>query len=810
MPPKKKKDEDEEQEETKEFLEKKSQDEQEFHRISTVDHPSSVPEEFPREFFSQGFKPFKHQCQTIYLCLEAEKNEPFETSVCDPNNGQILGYANCLCKVGCIANGTGTGKSLCAAALACYDIEQTEDISSYSSNLMMFDYVSNYQRPVLPFSVMILKKTNQEKIISDLNKFMKPGYIRHGVKKVELANNIKATHVNIDQIDTTKAYAKKYLEYKNISRDTDLLLIEIEERDAYKNNKEKAKNLGIKFKDYCAEHRDELEDVDEMDRYLDLMYKYNDAEDKKQLEKDKIIFKKDELKVVDYMISLMKNKKLFICTSESFHLLFPLFEYYRVERIILDEPQEIVITNSKNFKHNKQQEIIDFLINPAGARTEILKENSPAVMIWLMSATIHQIFDNEIKGKNIDSRYFNAWVGRNAPFLRDYHNSLRKSFRTPEMTKKYIIKFSKEYTDNLLYDKIWYKVIPIKVKRNGYFMLAQNILLDKQEKLDNYLENDDDTAVKQFLEISDMNDISTGIVRMLEDKISELQKSIDETKLTGKAFNTYKETMDGKIKNYTDKIELIERRESVLLSDNDTFKCGICRKNVRITDSQEGNDEDWLYENASCFCPNCTNVTHYKCWHDLDDRLKCFNCKKSINEVKPCFFYADCVDDSLIGILENRNDKVYETKIDALNYILKNKTGKRILVYTDFLTKDEGKNEEELVRLLLKRGYDVVLTKNMTKKRLNEIYGDESSRIDSIKTENDTSAKIEEFRKNTENDIAWILDISKSTGMDFEFIDDIICYSKFNSLSQIIGRGMRPMRDKDYNVFVLSTNYENI
>jgi len=801
MPPKKK-------EEPKTFT---AQEEEAFSESSTIDDESNVPEEFPYDFFKPSFKPHKHQKQSVYLCLSAEQNRAKTTRIMDAY-GNEEGVAEYFCNVGCIANGTGTGKSATMAALACYPIEERPDISTYSSALLTLDYKPNAEKPVLPFSVMVLKKENAAKIISDCQSYMMEGIIQTSTSKSDLSSRISS--MSIRNIDKSKPYYAKlnYLNKKLFELDDNLKVIE--ESEEFLNLKSKADSMGIKLSEYNRLYPNQV-----ITNYYNQVKKYRKIEDEIPKEEEKLREKEISIKTIEFFSYIMSDRRLFICTNENFHLLFPLFEFCRVERLILDEPQEIVITNQEKYRDSTFHEITHLFNSPdtAGMIRDPFLENSPAVMVWLMSATIHNIFFNETKSGSATKRYFISWVSRNAPFLRDYHNSTTGNYRTPELTKTHIIKFSKSYTDKVLGMENFVEKKYIKTKRNIYWALTKDILpQEKNDKLLKYLENEDFSGMLSFLEVSNLDQVVEGITRIIDGHTNDLQNKLNMTKLQGKALENYFQEIQNAVNENDRNIALLNQRYKCLF-EKEKFKCGICNKDADIKEYDYENYEkaSWLDNNGVCFCQNCCDVVHFSCWDSLKNAQECSNCATLNSQNRPCLMFKSenerIIEDTLVEQLERKSENeilnIFESKLVALKHLLSRKTGNKVLLYVNFLGTNDSKHVAEIVKSAIKRDYSIILMTPYTKKELELKFGDGSSNmITCVKTQNDTSKEIEKFRTSSGRTI-WIADTSKSTGMDFEFVTDLISYSIFPEISQIIGRVTRPQRTETCNVYILTTDH---
>ena len=790
-----------------------------FVEITTVPDPETIDILFPKKYFKKSCKPFDHQGKTVRLCADAEACKGVQTEIYNPDTGVLQGSALCRSRIGGIANNTGAGKCLTALALACCDIEVEPEVFSYSSSLVDVTITPNEQRQVLPFSIILCPKTIVNHWKKNAEDFMKEEYYKVFESKARLLQLIAAFDLPDDfEIGHTTPLELDYWKSYNDMKD---MKVEI-------------KKLNKIFKQEKDEDKaEELEaQLEEKMRH----YKYCENNCSSIIEK---------FKVDDFLKVTMEGKKVLICSAEAFYILFPMLIKYRIQRLFIDEPQLILITNQIQFRDSSFNECLDFLFNPKALSRSPYRENSPACFTWLISATIHQAIENESSGKKTKTpRYINTWIGRNAPFLRDYVNSVNKQYRMPELVKKYIIKFSRSYVmEQMFKGKKLYVRYNIKVKRSIQAVAVEGVFEgNEQNIITDLINNDDSEGLCNYFGIESIEDLSDGIIKKLKYKIDDMKDKIKNTKLVGDGKENYVAKLKDAIAVINSKIKNIEmKQEKLNPREGESLECIICREDVKI--DKEPNVEDkekknaLLKEHGTLICSVCATVYHCKCLLDylqITNKKDCCMCRADLEKTKPCFLFKQTknsrnIDDSFTDFLkeekeelgskkkgkkekeeEKRIDKLtFDDKLEAFQECLEY-SGDKLLVFTNFSTKGDSQVDSQLVRYMIDNGYKVVIPRSKTKAELDANYGSEyTPYISMIRTQKDTPIMLDKFRQTSEK-TAWILESGvTSAGLDFEFVDTIICYSNFASMTQIIGRGLRIGRNKKFRVFVLCYESQN-
>lgn len=692
-----------------------------------------------------------------------------------------------------MTNGTGTGKSLIAFGIATQEIEPRDEIFSYSSSLMSMEITPENNRPILPFSIILCPKNLINKWKSEAEKFLKSKYYIVINSKKDIYDTLSEEELPDDFEPTgNKKYIDEYYRFKS-------------SLEALKDSR---KILKTKIK--------ELKDRGEKDEAKKLGSRLELVSHNYESEKTKFTNFCSVFKICNYFINEMKNKKIIICGSDAFSCLIPIFYSYRVERLFIDEPQVIQISSPEEFRNISYCESLDFLHNPLLVSRRPFEESSPANFVWLISATVHQIVDNLGSGKkNINrvARYINNWIGRNGPFFRDYINSIKGHYRFPEFTKKYIIKLSRSTTLLEIFGKKnLYKRINVKCK-NPIIRYRLNGLFDDIEEtriLNEMIENDDNVGICRFFEIQSIDDLSDGIIKKLNKDIHKVETKIQECKLVGAAKDNYIEDKNIKLAALKEKKKLVEKRKRALvgIDSEESPQCIICYE--ELTFPKAKNIIDCIDKKCPVVCSVCSTGMHYDCFNKLiqTNGNICSVCRQSFHLNKPLFYSKD---GKTLDIEEDeekdkkkedeKEEEIYDDKIEALKHYIR-KSKKKVLLYTN-LSGDGSNTFIQIVETCIDAGYEVTLPKNYTRRALVDMFGESKAKhIKSIKVQRDINIELQNFRE-TDEKTCWILDSFKqSAGLDFEFINTIICYSNFDSLVQVIGRAMRIGLEKKFKVIV--------
>lgn len=784
------------------MADKRENSEEMFLETCTIDNYDELEETFGEKYFKKETELFEYQLKTTTYCIDAEKCNGVKTKIYNPSTSILQGTGICKSKIGALALSTGAGKCLISYNIATQDIEEQKEEFIYSSALMNVKMTPEKNRPILSFSVFVVPKTLVNKWKEEAEKFLKSKYYKVIGKKSEFQTELDNCELPEDFEITYDTIEGE--EYNCISKELKDL------KKEKKSLKNQIKNLEEDSQEYII-----------IDERIHL------------LEKERIKLEKERLKLENffkvplYIKNEMKKKKFLICSAESFYLLIPIFKCYRVERLFIDEPQAISITNQDTFRNNSFFECLDFLENPNSIARVPFRENSPALFIWLISATIHQITENEKAGKTKKgpAKYFNMWIGRNCPMFRDYINSVKGNYRMPEFTKRYVVKLPRSFVIKKMFGKKkMYKRINLKIKRPQLLFQVEG-LFENQEQgvIVNLIANDDNEGLCAHFGIESLENLSDGMIEFFNKKIKDVQDKKNITKLVGEGLINYINNCNDKIEKYEEKIKRIRMKQEKLKPQDgeEETTCYICMCSVVILPEQK-NKKDYIDNNSSIICSNCGIVSHIQCTHlDMKTRKQnqCGYCKCNFEKNKPCFLVKSSnetyrevketeienEDEDLSELIPVRNSDVFNDKIEAFNYCLE-KSGNKILIFTN-LSKGEGETLTKIVIRTIKAGYKVTLPRLKTREELRRIYGKRyEPSIKCIKTQTDTAEEVSEFRNSEENS-AWILDsFTTSAGLDFEFVNSIICYSNFSSITQIIGRGLRMDRTIKFKVFVL--NYE--
>lgn len=503
----------------------------------------------------------------------------------------------------------------------------------------------------------------------------------------------------------------------------------------------------------------------------------------------------------------MREYRVIICPLSSFQMLIPIFKNYEVTRLILDELQASTITNQDTMAGYKINDVMKYLNQRSTKRDEnTYRELSPARMIWLITATPHQLQTKE-KG-----HWFNTWISKNAPFLRDYLNATTGNFMFPDVISRYVIKFPKEYI-RLQKDgnKSYCNEITIKIKGRNIIGILQDTMGDEFTTL---LQNDNFEEVMRKLGIEGFVNDPNLEVKIVAAAIQKLQNEIDD--INTREAN-YKKTVGDRIleeneekkKSIQKKIDTITRKYKFLESVKDNFsgesdvpiECSICTCEI---------------ENEIPACPQCWSSYCSECIFKWFKKSKsCPNCRFEFKSVKDLCVFKPGSDDREVNIesiddeeQEDEEDKIYDTKLDAISSLLDENDLRKTLMYLN--TGDESAVDISIIRNILNKDIHIFYDGNMTAAKKVRLFG---AKADEYLHCIADRKKMGNYLKSFENAKARCVFIlktgSRSTGLDFPFIDAILCYSKFSDgdVEQIRGRADRHGRTEDYFFIVLE--YEN-
>lgn len=742
----------------------------EFNEITTDQNYRDI-EEFELEFsLQEGMEFHPYQKQMITKMLEAEILPPIETE-----RGRF--YSR-LAVNACMPDSGKTPVTL-AVCLGYPEIDQAPiSMNTYSSSLVSFELPNDESREYIPTSIVVCPpelavnawKKNCEKFFGD-----DLCYILGTASEIQA----QASKSGVKFSNDDEAAMKKRL--------TSL------------KNKRKRGTL----KDA------EIAELDELEKW---------SAEKKATKTKRVSTstKARDSGIMEFIVQKMREYRVIICPLSSFQLLFPIFEKYEVSRLILDELQKSTVT--------KQDDLIGYKINPVmeylASRTTKRKENtyrelSPARMIWLITATPHQLHEHE-KG-----RWFNTWIGKNAPFLNDYCNAASGKFMFPDVIERYVIKFPNEYIkEQKDGGNVWRKNLTLKVKRPNIVGVLQGVMGDDYDVL---LQNDNFEEVMRKLGLDGVgvNDPELEL-KIIQASIDKLNKDIAEIDYREAGYKTGgNATILAKNEEERNairkRIATIERKYNALTTIKEHFageleepiSCQICFENI------EGEvfacKECWAFT-----CRHCALTWSKK----MGANKQCYKCKTKFHSVKDFGVYKQNADGEVNvepeikeelheDEEENIEDKEFDSKLEAITTVLSDDYGlEKTLMFLN--SGDESNNDNTIIRALIDMGLHVFYDNSLTERERIAKFGQRGKDyVHCVANRRKMDKELEKFRDAKKRCVFILKTGSKSTGLDFPFIDAILCYSNFKEgdVEQIVGRAERHGRTKEFCFITL--NYMN-
>lgn len=532
--------------------------------------------------------------------------------------------------------------------------------------------------------------------------------------------------------------------------------------------------------------------------------------------------------LINYIINKMHQYKIIIVAERSFQYIMEVFKYVIVDRLVIDELQDIVITNQDEiFKDYCVSLALDVLLRHGAVKGTLYREESPARFIWLVTATPHAISSNLKSGKGSTGavRYINMWIDRNAPFLRDYINSKTGVYELPDMIERYIIKFPDSYVEfNKSGGVNFCEPIIIKAKRPIQVIAVEGIL---GETFDDLLHNDDISAIMSRLKIDNPADMVSGVINDLNNQILALEAHKYDTKLDGLRLTNHITEQDSKIQELQQKISSViskmERLTANIKSKGHEEICPICKDRLVPQPSKCPSGVDVKVWAKKCIlaCKACFNPFHAECIHiAMKDHhiTTCPICRENITGNGLVNFCDDSGTISVTtqnqeveaigGVIPLVSNHIFNNKSEAFFNALEIQNGlMKGLVYLDF-NGDNTKSENDIIFGILQKGYDVRLPSAKTKTEIRNIFGVFADRVYAPGAAREVGTDLTKFKESTRAMI-WILRASGGSnvtaGLDFPFIDFILCYSKFkkDKIRQINGRAARPSRTQKYKLIII-------
>ena len=750
--------------------------------VCTVDDYQEVPEMSPPELIRPLFE---HNAKTVTKCLEAEFGDPVVTA-----DGSMF-----KSRIGCIANNPGSGKTSVVIALSQFESPPDDETETVATSLMVAQIVSK-PREFIDCSMIVMPKSLLGPWELDCSKFLGNG------SWWTIPTNEKLFEAVTRKISIEKV-SKEGQKLCDIGLDGVMNYITFVQRSI--SDQERL----IKF----AKENDTFDES--MDRYLnDIKNKLAKAQYMKvELEianlkasrKGRVGIPKnmqDDREefgrkfIIQYVVEQMRKYKIVFCDSGIYYMLMPLFRKYKISRLFIDEIQQITFTNQNDIKGDDVNEAVQYI--SSRGKTLTYRERSPARFIWLITATPYLIEGNT-HTKGGGSHFFNQWLYYNAPFFKDYINAPSGNYMFPEVIKRYIIKFPDGYINDVIWGgKNYVHKVVLRVKKPFINSQLQGAI----NGLDDLLENDDKVGIFAKLGISDESQIISGTIAYLQKEIDNWEESIRGYVGPTAAHNT--RVAREKIATIQAKIDKINENGNRLLEKLNEGCC-VCYDQfnpVPTTCPPEMSQNVWA-ENLVVMCNMCKNIFHNRC---LMESLRRGNhaCPMCRVRLKLDDIKQIVSDNTHIEVIRNETEEskveqiVYNNKHDALFAAI---VGVRKgLIY---LNSSEDHHYFQLVKDIAAQGFNVRISSTMTKAEKATKFGQLDDRIINPRPKNKMVDDLRDFQA-TSTPTLWILKTTvSSAGLNFPFIDAIICYSNFREKEQIIGRGLRKPRDTPFKYIVM-------
>lgn len=748
----------------------------ELEEVTTDQHYREI-EETEIDFILEGEEFYKYQNQMLTKMIEAEDLPPIISE-----RGEFYS------RVAVNACAAGAGKTAAALAL-CIGIPEVEkpkvSMSGYSSSLVSMLLSDEDQREYIPTSVVVcpnpLANSAWKK---NCNKFFGPEYY----------------YIIDSYSEMGKTAAKEGFDAGN------------------EGGVEELTNITKKITSIKGKIKRGTVSPQELNLLPQLETRKIELRGGKRV---KVTSETMDPATMEFIVDKMRNYPVIICPASSFQYLIPIFKKYEVSRLFIDELQVISITNQKEMIGYLINPIIDHLVRSKTKKhiVNTYREKSPARMIWLITATPHQMTERE------DADHFvNSWLARNAPFLSDYNNSVTGNYMFPEMIERYIIKFPKSYIDELKYGgRNFCNEITIKVNRPQVLAVLNGVMGDE---FDTLLQNDGYEEIMKKLNLEGVSISDPDLeIKIIVASIEKLNAEIAEIDYREAGYkkggtNAQLEANDEQRRKIREKINVIELKMKALqtiqsiangeeLEDPEAAQCMICYGDL---------------EEEILSCPQCWGFYHPECilkWFKKTGAAKtCPKCRKPYNSVKDlCILKSNGAGnedgDAKFDFVHQDDEKnedeemKFETKLDAIKTLLNDDYNfRKTLLYLN--SSDESNTDVNVIRALLNMKLHVFYDKSMTKAQASFLFGPNAETyLHCITNRKKMEDYINKFEK-AKNRCVFIMQTNaQSTGLDFPFIDCIICYSKFKpgTIDQIKGRAERASRTEEYAYIVLE--YEN-
>lgn len=738
-------------------------------RVTQKDY-QNIPTDIVPPYLKRSL--WKHQYQGIYSALKAEADAP------EQNEKGELFYS----RFGILALGTGTGKTAIALGIANFDVGDPciqDDIIQTSLSTVL---LKRKVRPNIDVSIIC----TQASIINT-------AWVRDGIQRFypDLPHYIFPTvGVFEKSIEQSKEMYSLTLEINNLIQYVASVIAEYEQRRMDQQQ----------FENYLSAYENST---------IDSLFKAHEFLTKLNNQKEKV----SENLITRKLIELLQSVKVFFVTKDSFYFLFRVFEKYTVSRILIDEPQNTVLTKQLHFKDYIPNERVKHLKSIGMAKTtdKIYYEESPCRFLWYISATPHQIDDNS------SDHYFNKWVSRNEYIINDYVYRDEKDRLFPLLVEKYVIKFPFSYIISNARPDLPGLITRynLKIRGNLQGVMLRGLL---GEEIDEMIQNDDYEAIINKLSIDgSVGNVLDLAVNRLRIDVGKLEYKISnyDPKTGAHIREESNRKLEEAKKNLLDLQKKIARFRGKDFDD----ECPICYNTMHI---RQHNGE--TAEQRCVIHLPCMNGFHMGCIKNVmaSQNPTCPMCREDIKieDFKPSYDEGRILENQT----ESTNNKQlsaidmnisYENKIEALKASLgpmvrNNQYVHRMKVLLFVQLDNDSSKLEDIIRICQQMGFNIRLPFNVgTKPVLAQKYPDiNGCSVRNPKAKSSLQKEMDDFRNKNERTV-WIFRSSKeSAGLNFPFVDTIIKYSKFKSEKQIDGRGIR--LDRREVLDIIRLDFDNV
>lgn len=787
--------------------------------IVTVEDYENIPDNITSPYL-RGTQLWRHQRQAARCMLDAEEN-----SVIVDENGES--YES---DFGVLGLPTGTGKTATALTVAAYSVSERKNKFKILYSALNCIKLKKTERPNIDVTVIC---TNEDILSNAWEKDIRNlfgGYEISGVGALSVGNT-GMPYFKFTTMGKFEAEVKQSQEYTYFSNFVFSLKQMYGQWEIYlKANPQYQANFEVEMMKY--------------DKDISTLADLNKFITKK--EKELATFYS---KLYNYKLAQILSKvKVAFVTNNGFQILLDFFKEYTVSRLMFDEPQKLVLRNQSNFENyieDHRYETIRRHFQAAYGRAgskqpTTFAEESPARFIWYVTATPHDIY------KNVANHYINAWVARNDYMTKDFikHDSPERRLLR-KMVAKFVVRFPYSYIRPLVNPHLegLCRKIVLKCKSRMESSILRGVL---GPEVDQMLENDDLEGVLDKLSTGDgATDILTVALNRV---LLDIQKL--NARIQGYATNTPAhiiEESNKKLKSEIEKYNDLKKKIDIFrgtIKDEEVMTCVICMDDVEHTFvKKEGESPEEAAARFGVVHCACMNPFHYACLHQwLDKQKTCPTCRAEVvpDEIKP--FNKKGVNNGsveqqqnadltshtqrqkphLTTWVENENymnfdtlKKLYDDKIDALKDALKPimftpygstqptfARRSKVLVFIEF-AKQENPQQKQIIQTIQDAGFNVRLPFTLTKERIAALYPPRNGCSISV-PKKDIAKEIDAFKVDPTPTVWLFRSVKESAGLNFEFVDTIICYSKFGAYRQILGRALRLTRRTHFDFITLS------